>query len=200
MRAAIDQFRDNIQRVRSMGAIYLALSNQTTEALDLSDLLRSQWVMAVSALDQYVHEIVRLGMLEAYRGNRFQTDNFLRFQVTMERTLQAINTPRDDIWLEDQIRTSHGHRSFQTPDNIAEAIRLVSSVQLWNTVAVLLNVRPQYIIERLKLIVSRRNQIAHEADTDPSYGGRLWPVDFDMVDEAVSFIEQLTEAIHTTVV
>ena len=74
MQAAIDQFRRNIQRVRNLGAIYQALSAQTTQALDLSDLLRSELVMAVSALDHYIHELVRLGMLEAYQGNRVQTD------------------------------------------------------------------------------------------------------------------------------
>ena len=199
MQAAIDQFRDNIQRVRSMGSIYLALNNQTTQALDLSDLLRSQWVMAVSALDQYVHELVRLGMLESYHGKRPQSDSFLRFPVVMERTLQGINSLGKDDWLDNQIRASHGHRSFQTPDNIADAVRLISDVQLWNAVATHLGLTRQYIRERLTLIVGRRNQIAHEADIDPSYGGRLWPISFAMVDEAVVFIEQLGGAIHTTV-
>ena len=182
-----------------MGAIYLALSNQTTEALDLSDLLRSQWVMAVSALDHYVHELVRLGMLEAYHGKRPQTDAFLRFQITMDRTLQVIKSPSSDDWLEDQIRNSHGHRSFQTPDNVAEAIRLISDTPLWNGVAARLNVTARYTRERLSLIVNRRNQIAHEADTDPSYGGRLWPIDFAVVDQTVQFIEELTEAIYEIV-
>ncbi len=199
MQAAIEQFRANIQRTRSIGSIYQALNSQTTQALDLSDLLRSEWVMAVSALDHYVHELVRLGMMEAYHGKRPQTDAFLRFQITIGRTLQAVNTPTDDSWLEDQIRASHGHLSFQTPDNIADAVRLVSDAPLWNTVAARLNVTPQYMRERVRLIVSRRNQIAHEADTDPSYGGRLWPVDFAMVDDAVSFIEGIAEVIYAVV-
>ncbi len=199
MQAAIEQFRANIQRTRSISSIYQALNSQTTQALDLSDLLRSEWVMAVSALDHYVHELVRLGMMEAYHGKRPQTDAFLRFQITIGRTLQAVNTPTDDSWLEDQIRASHGHLSFQTPDNIADAVRLVSDAPLWNTVAARLNVTPQYMRERVRLIVSRRNQIAHEADTDPSYGGRLWPIDFAMVDDAVSFIEGIAEVIYAVV-
>lgn len=198
MQAAIDQFRANIQRARSMGSIYQALDNQTTQALDLPDLLRFEWVMAVSALDLYIHELVRLGMVAAYRGNRPQTDAFLRFSITMGRTLEAINDPQDDGWLEDQIRASHGHQSFQTPDNIANAVRLVSNAPLWNEVSALMGVTPQYTRERINLIVNRRNQIAHTADIDP-FGGRLRTIDFNMADDAVSFIEEIAEAIYTVV-
>lgn len=198
MQAAIDQFRDNIQRTRSIGSIYQALNNQTTQALDLSDLLRFEWLMAVSALDYYIHELVRLGMVEAYHGNRPQTDAFLRFGITMSRTLQAINTPQNDSWLEDQIKTSHGHQSFQTPDNIADAIRLVSNAPLWNRVSALIGITPQHTRERISLIVDRRNQIAHTADIDP-LGSRLWPINFNMVDDTVSFIAEIAEAIYTVV-
>ena len=199
MQTAIDQFRRNIQRVRNLGAIYQALSAQTTQALDLSDLLRSELVMAVSTLDHYIHELVRLGMLEAYQGNRVQTDAFLRFQITLSGALEALNAQGNDGWLEDQIRTSHSYRSFQTPDNITDAVRLVSGVQLWDSVATQMGAPPQNIRAQLRLIVNRRNQIAHEADIDPSLGGRLWPIDFTGADEAVTFTERLAEAIYAVV-
>ena len=198
MQAAIDQFRANIQRARSIGSIYQVLDNQTTQALDLPDLLRFEWVMAVSALDLYIHELVRLGMVDAYRGNRPQTDAFLRFSITMGLTLQAINDPQNDGWLEDQIRISHGHQSFQTPDNIADAVRLVSNAPLWNEVSALMGGTPQYIREMVSLIVNRRNQIVHLADIDP-FGGGLRLIDFNMADDAVSFIEEIAEAIYTVV-
>ncbi len=174
MQAAIDQFRRNIQRVRNLGSLHQVLTSQTTPALDLSDILRSELVMAVSALAHYIHELVRLGMLEAYQGNRAQTDAFLRFQVTLGSALDAINALRNDSWLEDQIRTRHSYRSFQDPDNIAEAIRLVSDVQLWEAIASELNTTSRDARTQLRSIVDRRNQIAHESDVDPSYaGGRL---------------------------
>ena len=66
----LQQFRDDIERVRTLGGLYDILSQQTTSALDLTDLLRSQIVMVVSAMDHYVHEITRVGMLEVYGGKR----------------------------------------------------------------------------------------------------------------------------------
>ena len=73
MQSALDQFQGNIARVRNLGCIYRALEGQTTAAVDLSDLLRAELVLAVSALDQYIHELVRLGMLEINQGARQET-------------------------------------------------------------------------------------------------------------------------------
>ena len=66
MQTAIDQFRWNLARVRNLGSLHSILSAQTTAALNLTDLLRSELVMTVSTLDLYVHEVVRLGMLECF--------------------------------------------------------------------------------------------------------------------------------------
>lgn len=41
---------------------------EATSALDVSDMLRAALVLAVRALDYYVHEVVTLGMLEIHRG------------------------------------------------------------------------------------------------------------------------------------
>lgn len=202
MQAAIDQFRINIERVRNLGAIYEVLRGQTTTILDLSDILRAELVMVVSVLDHYIHEIVRLGMLEAYSGNRIQTPAFLRFQVTLESALHGISTPTSDSWLENQIRTRHSYQSFQYPDNIANAIRLISEVQLWNEVANHLAMRPQNVKRELMLIVDRRNKIAHEADMDvsfPALPGKRWPINDVWVDDAINFIEQIAETIYTVV-
>jgi len=49
----LEQFCDDIERVQTLGALYDILSQQITSALDLTDLLRSQIVMVVSALDHY---------------------------------------------------------------------------------------------------------------------------------------------------
>jgi hypothetical protein len=53
------------------------------------------------------------------------------------------------------------------------------------------------IKQQLREIVKRRNQIAHEADIDPSFGlGNRWPIDELMVNDAVDFIEEVVESIH----
>jgi hypothetical protein len=48
---AFDQFKENIERVRYLHLIYHLLITQTTKAIDISDVLRAELVLAVSALD-----------------------------------------------------------------------------------------------------------------------------------------------------
>jgi len=197
MKSAIDQFRENIVRVRSLGAIHGAIKAQTTIALDLSDILRAQLVLAASALDHYVHEVVRLGMLEIHAGHRNSTPAFLKFPITMENVHQTMTTPISVDWLETAIRTRNGWQSFQQPDNISNAIRLISDIRLWDEVALSLGAESSSLVkEQLKLIVERRNKIAHEADIDPTFPGKRWPIDEKLVNDATDFIEQIVETIH----
>ena len=199
MQAAIEQFRTNLLRVRNLGSIADAVNSQTTPALDLSDILRAELVFSVSALDHFVHEVVRLGMLESYRGSRPRTNNFLAFQVSLEGVLDGFDAGNGEQWLDDQIRTSNGYRSFQTPANIADAVRLVSDVQLWNEIASRMYMPSQEVRERLQLIVDRRNQIAHEADMNPSPYEDRFSINRMMVTEAVEFIENVAESMHSAI-
>lgn len=58
MQEAIDQFYDNLKRIRNLDSIVAAMSSLTTAVVDLTDILRAELVMSVSALDYYVHEVV----------------------------------------------------------------------------------------------------------------------------------------------
>src|ERR687885_2712238 len=100
MQSVIEQFRLNIHRVRDLVAIYSILENQTAGRLVFSDILRAAFVLAVSALDYYVHEVVRIGMLEIYRGQRPETPAFSRFQISLGSARAAINAGQNiDSWL-----------------------------------------------------------------------------------------------------
>ncbi|MXV83469.1 hypothetical protein F4X88_18895 [Candidatus Poribacteria bacterium] len=201
MLSPIEQFHENITRVQSLGGLHDAFGQLTTPAVDLTDLLRAQIVMIVSALDHYIHEITRVGMLEVYDGTRSQTDAFLRFQVTMGGAIKGISRSSENEWLDIEIRQKHGHQAFQHPDNIANAVRLFSSCELWRSVASELNLTDQDVKNRLRAIVNRRNQIVHEADLDPSISGYLnrWPISSADVTGTLDFIQDICEAIHTVV-
>ena len=197
MQIAIQQLRENIERVRVIGGLYEALGRLTTPAVDASDLLRTQIVMAVSTLDHYIHEIARIGMLEVYAGGRPLTAAFQRFQVTMDNVLLGLSAPGVNTWFETEIREKHGFVSFQHPDRIADAVRLFSSCELWPSVASQLGMTVQDVKTQLQLIVDRRHKIVHEADIDPSYPGSRWPISQTDSADAVDFIHNLCEAIHS---
>ena len=63
---AIDKFSANIGRVRELGNLHAAICNMTSKAIDTSDILRAEIVLAVSALDTLVHDIVNIGIIEIF--------------------------------------------------------------------------------------------------------------------------------------
>lgn len=198
MQPAIDLFRISIARVRDLIAVHNSLKAQASSVLDLSDMLRSALVLAVSALDYYIHEVVRIGMLDIHRGQRPEPPAFSGFQISLGSARAGINAGQNiDSWLEDEIRQRHSYKSFQQPNAIADAVRLICDKKLWEEVSINMGRPAKDIKKQLSGIVDRRNKIAHEADIDPSYPiGDRWPIDELLVNEAVNFLEQVVESIH----
>lgn len=136
MQSALDQFRISIARVRDLIAVYNSVNAQSTAALDLSDMLRAALVLAVSALDYYVHEVVTLGMLEIHRGQRLEPSPgqnssqsaFSRFEVSLggarqERAI-ALNIAN---WLENEIQQNQGASFLQQSHTISGLLPVISS-------------------------------------------------------------------------
>lgn len=196
MISAIEAFRSSMERARHLGGLHDALSSLTTCAVDYSDLLRAQLVLGVSALDYYVHEITVLGMVAVFEGRRPPTPAFLKYRVAIDSVLLGAT---GYAWFEADIRERHSHLSFQQPDKVADAIRLFSGVTLWQQVALQLSIPEQDVKVRLKLIVDRRNKIAHEADVDPSYPDMRWPITKSDVDQSLTYIVQICESIYVAV-
>lgn len=199
MQSALDQFHISISRVRDLIAVHNSIKVQSTPALDLSDILRAALVLSVSALDYYVHEVVKLGMLEVHQGLRLEPSAFSRFQIYLGSAREALTvSPNMDSWLKDEIQERHSYKSFQQPDKIAEAIRLVSDKKLWKEVERVMGITAEDIKNELNTIVGRRNKIAHEADIDPTLGlGDRWAIHELDVNNAVDFIEKVVESIHS---
>lgn len=200
MISAQTQFKENLKRVRELGGLAVAVQSITTSAIDVSDLWRSQIVLVVSALDYFIHELARLGMIECAKGSRAKTDSYLKFELPLSATESAIAGSVHEVWVGETVREKHSWQSFQDPDKLADAIRLMSPVKLWEAVGNELGKPPKDVKTRLKLIVDRRNQIAHEADLDPISPGARWPINAPMVNDTVDFIEKVGDAIYKVAV
>ncbi len=140
MKAAIEQFRHDMVRVKNLTIVFTSFEPRTTSAPDISDILRAEIVFAVSALDNFIHNLARMGMLEILQRQRSETPAYRRFQVSMEAVVFCRSDPQPleqqwVDWFDNLIREKHGWQSFQYPDKIAEAIRLISEIKLWDEVA-----------------------------------------------------------------
>jgi hypothetical protein len=186
-------FRGNLSFARDLAATAVALNAQVTPAMGTGDLLRAALVQGVSAFDHFVHEEVRARMLEIQGGRLPRVPAFERFRISLQSVQQALSTS-GVVWLESEILEQHRLLTFQHPDKVADAFRLVSTVEFWNAVGSVLG-RPASDVKRtLLLIVDRRNKIAHEADTDPTPPRSRYPISITIVTESLNFLERIAEA------
>ena len=136
MQSAIDQFRISIKRVRDLISLHNSIKAQSTSALDLSDILRATLVLTVSALDYYIHEVVTLGMLEIYRGQRPEPSvsantyksAFSRFKVSLGGASQERKIALDiESWLETEIQQNYGSEFLQQSYQLSHLLPMISN-------------------------------------------------------------------------
>lgn len=198
MLSAKKHFEQNIIRVKSLGAIYQSINLQTTGILDLSDILRAQYVMLVSALDHFIHEIIRIGMIETYNNKRKATKEFKTFIFNLDKEIlfkKAIMENKNNQWLDYQIRYKNGFKSFQEADKIKEAMFLIIETDIWEDI----NKNIINSKKDLNLIVKRRNQIAHEADIEP-INQELRTIELEDIKNSIIFVESLVQAIYKVII
>lgn len=216
MQSAKEHFKQNLIRIKSLGQLYKVISNPNINDLEPTDILRAQYVMLVSALDHFIHEVIRLGMLEIYKNERKYTKDFQEFILALDKNIlfkNAVMEEKNPRWLDYQIRRINGYKSFQQAEKISEAIKLIIKTDVairdildkskskqkncfWSNVAnhmKRLNEEEQ-IIKELNFIIERRNQIAHEADIEPTYGELREMKEMD-IEESIIFIENIVESI-----
>jgi len=198
MQRAFDQFKNSIKYVKELDVLYNYLKNDLHLPDDLTDfLLRAEWIYAVSAMDKLIHELVRIGMIEAFQGRRIRTGKFLSFGVTAKTLTSSLSAaePPPEYWFEQEVIEKHKTLSFQTPEKIAEALSLIwDEPHKWQRLAASAGTTQADLTAQLKVIISRRNQMVHEADLDLLSGIRN-SIDKAGIDEVVPFIEKLSEKI-----
>ena len=136
MQSAINQFRISIRRVKDLIALHNSINVQSTSVLDLSDILRATIVLTVSALDYYIHEVVTLGMLEIYRGQRAEPavsantskSAFSRFKVSLGGARQDRQIALDiSSWLETEIQSNYGSELLENSNTISNLLPIISN-------------------------------------------------------------------------
>jgi hypothetical protein len=197
------------QRCELFAALHGYMANRVTAALQPDELLRAEWASRVSALDLYVHELVAQNLLRIFEGYRPVCPGFARLQVSgdaLMRIQAATSAANRSTAFDLEVRTQLSRDTFQYPDDIADAVRLISPCKLWNEVALKLGATTTTVTatteslkKRLSLIVDRRNKIVHEGDLQPTVPRTPWPISKADVSEVAKFINEIVSAIDSIV-
>jgi len=119
MNRALQQYKSNSDSIKELGKLFDLITLEfPLLQLQAEDILRAQFVMIVSALDCYIHDVVRIGLLEIYLGKRTTSKNAEKYPVNFT-TLQQIENATDEqtklVFLEKHIQSKNSEDSFQSP-------------------------------------------------------------------------------------
>lgn len=189
--------RNLISSGRTLEEIRTMVSNLgDLQAAHPDDLYRAAWVQAISALDHWLHrEIIRRAIVLINDTGRERPDQLARLAIPFGLVEKMRQTPVSAI-LRDYLEDHLGWQSFQAADKIQGALRLVvvkTASVIWTEVSTFLGMTPDAVKKRHAEVVSRRNQIAHEADLRPD--GTRRPITADEATAAVSWIADFAGAL-----
>ena len=201
-------FDDVWSRADVLATLHAYCTANVAAALNPEELLRAEWAMRVSALDLYVHELVAQNLLAIFEGSRPICPGYSKLQVSSDVLMTIhkagaglVSSTTFDL----EMRSRLGRITFQFPDDIADGIRMISPIELWNDIAryygatnATLKADCQALRGTLTQIVNRRNKIVHEGDLQPGIPRAAWPisrVDVDHVTQTIIRIVTALEAI-----
>ncbi|MGM0784634.1 MAG: HEPN domain-containing protein [Pseudomonadota bacterium] len=201
MRRSLQAFEENIKSTRELSVIHNYLVNQVSAAVSFEDLLRSQVVYSVSAFDKFLHDIIRIGMVETFCGRRAPTSKFLSDQISMsvhQDIIGATIPPKESVY-ESAVIKKLKIQSYQDPSKVADGLSYIwDESQKWKKISEQMGFSENAAKTQLRLIASRRNSIVHEADVDIVSGNKI-PISVDESEDIVEFIELCGKSIYSLV-
>lgn len=149
-------------------------------------------VLAISALDHYIHEIVKYKILLIFDGRAPKTPSYNNFIVSLQCVERAIRSPESLDWLEEEIKHRNSYKSFQRYEKIAEAVKLIYTGNIWDELSELLSIKKADLKRQLDDIIIIRDDISHQdGSTSPDFEKKE-------ITSNVIFIRDLVLKIHET--
>lgn len=198
MHNAIAVFEQSLQESRDQNGLFHHIKNQGIP-FNVDDLLRGQIVTSVAAFDKLMHDLIRTGMVQTFRGLRPVTPKYLCEAIDMQ-THEAIKNatmPPPEIVFEQSVIRKLSRFSFQDPVKVSEGLSLVwGETQKWEKIGQVLGKSAKDTQTELKLIAQRRNAIVHESDMDPVTHKKT-PISSQDAMDITNFLQRCGRAIYS---
>lgn len=205
MQQAINTFKLNMSSVKQIDVIYQYLEQNNVKTIDLSELLRAEIVLSVSALDNFISDVLHLGLVKTFEGNILIPTDFAKpfndFQIDMQTLMQITNAGTScekSSCLSNYIRKVNSKNPYQDPRQIESALILLGIRNLWTKLGAELSMKGDDIKRELANIVWQRHKIAHEADFDHLTQSKRIR-DRQPTLQAMDFLEKLCASIYSIV-
>lgn len=150
----LDRFNSNITDIRShFQTADDLLALQPPKQIAAEDIWRSQIVFLDSALDFYIHEIVKYGIIKMFNGEWPESNDYKKMKVRLSFAIDLAQNPNSASMLLEEIDEMNKYNCFMGK-KIKDALKFIDiSYRLTST-------QEKLLID----LYNRRNQIAHQAD------------------------------------
>lgn len=192
MSNAKDDFDSNIRSIYNSVSIYQYLENNAKN-LDSTILLRSQFVLIVSALDTYVHSAVINKIIEVY-FSQSSIELDVEVPLSLMHRMKNVNENMQKEMLSNYLNEKFSKDSFQSPKSIVYAYSILGIDHIWSKIGNELGRRAEDVKNTLALIVKRRNKIAHESDWN-KITREYEEIDLGMVLDCKEFVQQIVKVL-----
>ncbi len=192
-----NRFADNLLSIKSQFELVEKLKAE--ENLQYKDILRSQIVFLDSALDFFIHEATKYGMVQIFQGVWEKTERYDNFTIRLGEISDVLRNPEQENWFLDIVNDSYAEDTFMSADAVIGQLNLIGVK--WQSVADRAfhtqgSTTPtkDKLKNTLNALFRRRNQIAHQADCLHETGQKL-DIKREDVETYISDIEKIVTAI-----
>lgn len=186
-------FERQIKELENLSRVYTYLNDSKVHVADVSMLLRSEYVLLVSAFDSYLHRVVCKKIVESFFEEKLEQEKIKLSLDVVHMLCSTTEKYQLEITLHNAIKRVLGKDSFQSPAAIEYALGIIDVRKIWNKLSDYTQMSGESNRGNMALIVQRRNQIAHEFDVD--YEGNLREISLDDVNDCKKFLKSFVECI-----
>ena len=191
----LKQFKSSIEVVRQKDEIIQFLSAHGQSTLEIR---QSQIILLMSALDLYIHDIVKYCIIQKFNGNQTKTKQYKELLIPMQSVELAIQNPESSDWLDEVITSINQYKSFTSYGKIKNQLEAVGIKSKKFSELVLKTESDFGVSDLIEKLRSLRNRLAHQdQESINSLGSELTE---EKINQYIGFIYQLVQDIHQTII
>lgn len=186
-------FENNIRNISNSISIFEFLDKKAPN-LDSTILLRSQFVLIISAFDTYVHSAITSKIIYLFFDQNKNIDVNVDIPLSKVFSMRNANELLQKEILSNYLKEKFSKDSFQSPKSIEYACSILGIKHIWTEIGQKIGKNAEDTKNQLALFVNRRNKIAHESDWNESTSQYEF-IDLNTVLDCKRFIIELVSAL-----
>lgn len=191
----LKQFNSSIEVVRQKDEIIQFLSAHGQSILEIR---QSQIILLMSALDLYIHDIVKYCIIQKFNGNQTKTKQYKELLIPMQSVELAIQNPESSDWLDEVITSINQYKSFTSYGKIKNQLEAVGIKSKKFSELVLKTESDFGVSDLIEKLRSLRNRLAHQ--DQQSITSLESELTEEKINQYIDFIYQLVQDIHQTII